>query len=157
MRALSKERKPEEASKPWLMRDVIHGNSCGSALLHYCMASALSGKPATEIKFESKGYVVGEKEDKYGHCDIERNSGIATSRGIRASQIDVSGYSAMTCGMDHLVHKLLGQPAWAALCRSSSVVRSRSSIQSFVGSSTPANSAGLWPLRTLPRPNGVML
>ena len=66
MRALAKERKPEEASTGWLMNDHVHANACGSALLHYCMASALSGKPATEIKFESKGYVVGEKESKYG-------------------------------------------------------------------------------------------
>ena len=73
MRALSKERKPEEARTAWLMNDVIHGNACGGALLHYCLASALSGKPATEIKFERqmtdrdfRHYVVGEKENKYG-------------------------------------------------------------------------------------------
>jgi len=73
MRALSKERKPEEARTAWLMSDVIHGNACGGALLHYCLASALSGKPATEIKYERKSttnrdlrhYVVGEKENKY--------------------------------------------------------------------------------------------
>lgn len=74
MRALSKERKPESARTAWLIRDNVHGTACGNALVHYCLASALSGKPATELKYErvsqsqyDKGqhFVVGERENRY--------------------------------------------------------------------------------------------
>ena len=74
MRTLSAERKPEKVRTSWLIRDNVHGTSCGDALLHYCLASALSGKPATELKYEKiskskwdKGshYKIGEKENKY--------------------------------------------------------------------------------------------
>lgn len=74
MRVLSKERKPASARVAWLIRDNVHGSACGNALLHYCLASALSGKPATSLNFafvskskwdEGKHYVIGEKEKKY--------------------------------------------------------------------------------------------
>ena len=52
MRALSKERKPEAARVAWLIADNVHPNACGKALMLYCIGSALSGKPATELHYE---------------------------------------------------------------------------------------------------------
>jgi hypothetical protein len=75
MRALSRERKPAKARTAWLIRDNVHGSACGGALLHYCLGSALSGIPATELRYERVAtnqwgqgahYRIGEKENRYG-------------------------------------------------------------------------------------------
>lgn len=75
MRALSKQRRPEAARVAWLIADNVHPTACGKALMLYCIGSALSGTPATELNYErlstsqwDKGrhYKVGDKESKYG-------------------------------------------------------------------------------------------
>lgn len=75
MRLLSAEKRPDGVPVEWLIRDNVHGTSAGHALMHYCFAAALYGKPATELSYEreskskwDKGrhYKISEKEDRYG-------------------------------------------------------------------------------------------
>jgi len=65
MRILSKERRPEGAPVGWLISDNVHPTAFGSALLHYTIGSALSGKPATELQYQRESKTALDKGSRY--------------------------------------------------------------------------------------------
>jgi len=80
------------------------------------------------------------------------SSGLSESGDPGVSRV-ISGGHIRTCGEPCSAHKGWCQAALALAWAGGLAVRSRSSIQSVVGSLMPASSAAVLPLRVLPRPN----